>query len=65
MFLIDSPPVENSGTAALVADEDEDEGWDPARRGQDPVDRARQRAQPNLGGQQCGAQRGYQQPALL
>jgi multiple sugar transport system ATP-binding protein len=33
MFLIDSPPVENSGTAALVADENEDEAGIPLAEG--------------------------------
>jgi multiple sugar transport system ATP-binding protein len=33
MFLIDSPPVENSGTAALVADEGEDEAGIPLAEG--------------------------------
>jgi multiple sugar transport system ATP-binding protein len=33
MFLIDSPPVENKDTAALVADEDEDEAGIPLAEG--------------------------------
>jgi multiple sugar transport system ATP-binding protein len=33
MFLVDSPPVENSDTAALAADEDEDEAGIPLAEG--------------------------------